>query len=57
MTGGGFGGSTVNLVKRENLAEFIEQVAAEYRNQTQIKADIYVSNPADGAKEVESSEL
>ncbi len=57
MTGGGFGGSTVNLVRRENLAEFIERVSAEYHNRTQIKTDIYVSNPADGAREVKSLEL
>jgi galactokinase len=57
MTGGGFGGSTVNLVRRENLGKFIERVPAQYYNQTQIKADVYVSNPADGAKEVKSSEM
>jgi galactokinase len=52
MTGGGFGGSTVNLVLRENLAEFTERVSSEYKNQTQINADIYVSTPADGASEI-----
>ena len=57
MTGGGFGGSTVNLVRRENLAEFIEKVSTEYFSQTQIKTDIYVSGAADGAREVVNGEL
>lgn len=52
MTGGGFGGSTVNLVRRENLAEFIEKVSVEYRSQTTIETDVYVSNAADGAGEI-----
>jgi galactokinase len=52
MTGGGFGGSTVNLVRREFLNEFAEKVSLEYRNQTQIETDIYASNPADGAQEM-----
>ena len=52
MTGGGFGGSTVNLVRREFLDEFTEKVSSEYRSKTQIETDIYVSNPADGAKEI-----
>ena len=52
MTGGGFGGSTVNLVRREFLNEFAEKVSIEYRNQMQIKTEVYVSNPADGAQEI-----
>ncbi len=52
MTGGGFGGSTVNLVKRENLAAFAEKISIEYRKQTKIETDVYVSNAADGANEI-----
>jgi len=52
MTGGGFGGSTVNLVSRENVTEFIEKISAEYRQQTQIEAAVYVSDAADGAREL-----
>lgn len=52
MTGGGFGGSTVNLVRREFLDEFKEKISVEYFRQTQIKPDIYVSGPADGASEI-----
>ncbi|HLM60584.1 MAG TPA: galactokinase, partial [Pyrinomonadaceae bacterium] len=54
MTGGGFGGSTVNLVARRNLTEFTEMIRAEYRRQTQIEPAIYVSGAADGAGEIKN---
>jgi galactokinase len=52
MTGGGFGGSTVNLVRRKNLDAFKEKILAEYHRHTKIEPDIYVSNPAEGAGEI-----
>lgn len=52
MTGGGFGGSTVNLVERTKLDEFRQEVSTKYRNETGISPDIHVSDPADGASEV-----
>jgi len=52
MTGGGFGGSTVNLVRRENLTAFIEKISNEYRRRTSIETDVYVSGAADGAAEI-----
>ncbi|MBA2493756.1 MAG: galactokinase [Acidobacteria bacterium] len=52
MTGGGFGGSTVNLVRREKLEDFTEKVSIKYFRQTQIATDVYVSNPAGGASEI-----
>jgi galactokinase len=52
MTGGGFGGSTVNLVRRENLDEVIEKISFEYERQIRIKPSIYISAAADGASEI-----
>ena len=52
MTGGGFGGSTVNLVEREHLAEFTAKISAEYKRETQIETAVYVSEAADGASEI-----
>lgn len=52
MTGGGFGGSTVNLVKRANLDEFKEKICREYQRLTGIKPAILVSDAADGAGEI-----
>lgn len=51
MTGGGFGGCTVNLVHRHALEEFQEAVAYEYGRVTNINPAIYVVEADDGAKE------
>lgn len=56
MTGGGFGGSTVNLVPRAQVPEFKEKISAEYKRQTNLETSVYVSGAADGAREVTSSE-
>lgn len=52
MTGGGFGGSTVNLVRREALGEFQQIINREYPRVTNITPGVYVSDAGDGAKEV-----
>ncbi|MBA3692733.1 MAG: galactokinase [Acidobacteria bacterium] len=52
MTGGGFGGSTVNLVRRQSVEKFTKRISDEYRRQTNVEPAVYVSNPADGAKEL-----
>lgn len=53
MTGGGFGGCTVNLVWRERLAEFRNQVARSYNEAFGRVPDIYVSEASDGASEIQ----
>jgi galactokinase len=52
MTGGGFGGSTVNLVLRENLDEFTRKIAVEYERETKIEPVILISDASAGASEV-----
>jgi galactokinase len=52
MTGGGFGGSTVNLVRRDALTEFQDVISKEYLRVTNISPKIYVSDAGDGAGEV-----
>ncbi len=52
MTGGGFGGCTVNLVNAADVDDFVEAVAAAYEGKTDIKPDIYVAVPAEGAHEL-----
>lgn len=49
MTGGGFGGCTVSLVKDEAIPEFIEKVGAAYTERTGLKADFYIAEIGDGA--------
>lgn len=48
MTGGGFGGCTVSLVRDEAIPIFIEKVGAAYLEKTGIKADFYIAEIGDG---------
>jgi galactokinase len=56
MTGGGFGGATINLVDAGCAARFAENVAKAYQEKTGIACATYVCMPADGASRVESAE-
>ncbi|HUB87983.1 MAG TPA: galactokinase, partial [Verrucomicrobiae bacterium] len=49
MTGGGFGGCAVALVKTENVEAITKQIADGYKRKTKIDATIFVSRPAAGA--------
>jgi galactokinase len=52
LTGGGFGGCTVNLVEEQHAAAFEQAVAAGYEQQTGIRPDVFLCRAADGAKQV-----
>ena len=52
MTGGGFGGCTVNLVAHEHLDDFKQTVAQGYERETELTPEIFVCDPVDGASEV-----
>jgi galactokinase len=56
MTGGGFGGSTVSLVRRERLAEFRAALEAPYAARFGHLPTLYVSEPGGGAEEMQSAE-
>src|SRR6266853_6363869 len=43
MTGGGFGGCTVALVKADKVAAISQRVAGEYEKRTRIKPTLFVS--------------
>jgi galactokinase len=49
MTGGGFGGCTVNLVERATAEEFASTIAKRYQQATGITPKVYVCTAADGA--------
>ena len=49
MTGGGFGGCTVNLVKEERVGEFKKAMLSGYEERTGIRADVFVTRAAEGA--------
>ena len=52
MTGGGFGGATINLVASEAVDEFTTKVRQSYADATNIQPEIYVCSAADGAERV-----
>jgi galactokinase len=52
MTGGGFGGSIVALVEREETKEFTRRVLADYRRRVGDKGAVYVCSASDGAREL-----
>lgn len=52
MTGAGFGGCTVAIVENSALDAFKEAVAKEYNEKTGFKADFYIANIGDGAREL-----
>jgi galactokinase len=52
MTGGGFGGCTINLVLQGVVDSFRETVSREYQDQTGLKPEIYSLKAADGAEQL-----
>ena len=52
MTGGGFGGCTINLVESKMVPEFQATVAREYEKLTGLSPQIFVSAAAAGASEL-----
>jgi galactokinase len=57
MTGGGFGGCTINLVSAAESGQFQRHVGAEYEAATGLKPNIYVCEASQGAEMVELSEV
>ena len=55
MTGGGFGGCTINLVRRDRSDKFIEYIEREYRQKTGRHAEIFHVEASDGAAELKIS--
>jgi len=49
MTGGGFGGCTINLVDEKRVEDFKRKVGEGYKRETGRAPEIYVSSAADGA--------
>jgi galactokinase len=49
ITGGGFGGCTVNVVRADAAEKFVATLRREYAAKTGIEADCFVCTPSDGA--------
>jgi galactokinase len=56
MTGGGFGGCTINLVKSAAVTDFRRNVAAAYFSSTGLAPEIYVSPASEGAQHMDLGE-
>jgi galactokinase len=49
MTGAGFGGCTVNIVRRDALDRFRRAILHDYPRRTGLQPAVHVVRPADGA--------
>ncbi len=52
MTGAGFGGCTVSLVKKDHAELFIKKQAEAYTKKTGLKPDFYIAEVGDGVKKL-----
>jgi galactokinase len=50
MTGGGFGGCTINLVEASKAEAFRESVGVEYDSKTGLRPEIHICEPSHGAQ-------
>ncbi len=50
MTGAGFGGCTISIVKEDMIEDFVENVGRNYLKRTGLKADFYISEAVNGAE-------
>jgi galactokinase len=53
MTGGGFGGCTINLVESDRVAPFTEAMSRGYAEATGREPEIFVCSAAAGAERME----
>lgn len=53
MTGAGFGGCTVSIVKNNSVDKFIQEVGKNYNVKTGLNAEFYIAEIGDGAKKID----
>lgn len=56
ITGGGFGGCTVSIVKNDTVEHFTDSIGKEYLKRTGHKAEFYVVDIGDGARILKGAE-
>ncbi len=55
MTGGGFGGCTVSLLKSTSFEKFAGEIKRNYLERFGVEAEVYLFQPSDGASEIDWS--
>jgi galactokinase len=55
LTGGGFGGCTINLVEQKQARDFAERLSASYASATGITPQIHICHASSGAHKVAAS--
>ena len=56
LMGGGFGGCTINLIKKEGIKIFLSQILPAYKKQFDIDAEVYDVKVVDGTHEIEKEQ-
>lgn len=57
MMGGGFGGCTINLVRRPDVQKFVDHMTGKYRDRFAIDMPCYIVNLVDGVGRVSDEHL
>jgi galactokinase len=57
LMGGGFGGCTINLIKKSEWQQVTKEIVAVYKKQFDIDAEVYEVATGDGTYEVQPGEL
>jgi galactokinase len=52
LMGGGFGGCTINLIKKEGVKPFLSNILPEYKNKFQTEAEVYDVKVVDGTHQI-----
>ena len=52
MTGAGFGGCTVAIIKEDDINNYIDSVVSAFRNKFEHDASFYVTEIGNGGREI-----
>ena len=53
MMGGGFGGCTINLIKKDYLDTFVQKMTTAYQEELKMELKVYVATIANGSSRIE----
>lgn len=55
ITGGGFGGCTVSIVKNDTVDKFVKEIGSAYQKETGHEAEFYIVEIGDGARKLQEA--